>query len=450
MRNGLLAAIALLIFAGASSGASAYTFKTLYSFCAAGGNCPDGSEPGPLVMDAAGNLYGTTFAGARYNLGGTIYELVPNADKSAYSFVLLYKFCVVHGCPDGKMAQGDLVLGADGSLYGTTSQGGASLDKDFSGTAFRLTPNADRSHWDLTTLYDFCSRKRCRDGVTPQSGLTYAGAGTGTLYDGHAPLYGTTTLGGAGWKVTGLGSGTVFELVHDRDGQVVQHVIHSFCMETGCTDGSNPLGNVLVGGDGALYGSTVHGGHGINGAGTLYSLTHTTGRNWSHSVLYEFCLVSGCADGTAPRADLVSDTSGNLYGTAAGGGTSGFCPFQSGCGTVFKLASDNQLSTLYNFCMAASCPDGNGPFAAVLRAASGDIFATASGGGAYNGDANGGGTVLALDGAPQVVHAFCSEAACADGRALLGPVIMDASGNIFGAASGGGAHGQGVVFELTP
>ena len=120
----LLAALVLSAACFVPGGASAYTLKTLYSFCPAGGKCEDGNGPGPLVSDASGNLFGTAVRGGKYGGSGVVFALVPNAGKSAWTYSVLYGFCHTRGCPDGKNPVGKLVVDTQGALYGVTTGGG--------------------------------------------------------------------------------------------------------------------------------------------------------------------------------------------------------------------------------------------------------------------------------------------------------------------------------------
>ena len=145
---GVAATIAMT--AMSSSGAAAHTLETVYSFCAEA-NCTDGSTPqGSLLRDAAGDLYGVTLSGGA-NGGGTVFALVPGAGGE-WQHQILYSFCDAADCADGEAPIGRLIADTSGNLYGTTALGGGS---GASGTVFRLMPNADRSHWKLKVLHAF-------------------------------------------------------------------------------------------------------------------------------------------------------------------------------------------------------------------------------------------------------------------------------------------------------
>jgi len=172
---------------------TAFTHKVLYSFCAQA-NCTDGDEPqAGLIMDAAGNLYGTASSGGAHN-SGAAFELTPNKAKTAWTLKVLYSFCAQVKCADGNLLVAGLIMDAAGRLYGTTEGGGAHEG----GTAFELTPNAAKTAWTEKVLYSFCPLVEiCTDGYDPYAGL---------IEDAAGRLYGTTVSGGA------HGQGTAFEL----------------------------------------------------------------------------------------------------------------------------------------------------------------------------------------------------------------------------------------------
>ena len=162
---------------------------------------------------------------------------------SAGAVTILYSFCGTARCPDGEQPNPLLVEGRNGDFYGTTAQQGA----NGSGTIFEVSP-AGVEH----TLYSFCAKSNCTDGATPMDGLVLAKDGS---------LYGTTSAGGAFYY------GTVFHLTPAGN----YSVVYSFCALHGCYDGSTPGTSPIFGSDGFLYGAAMAGGD-KGGVGTVYRL----------------------------------------------------------------------------------------------------------------------------------------------------------------------------------
>jgi uncharacterized repeat protein (TIGR03803 family) len=248
------------------------------------------------------------------------------------------------------------------------------------------------------------------DGGNPLAGFTIDTVGN---------LYGTTNAGGAS------GSGTVFKIT--RNG--TQVVLHNF---TGGTDGANPQASLLMDAAGNLYGTTTAGG--ASGAGTAFRVT---GKR-RETVLYNF---TGSTDGASPIAALSMDAAGNLYGTTTAGGS-------SGKGTVFKLAAPKKQgrreTVLYSF---GSGTDGAIPVAGVNFDVSGNLYGTTSAGGTY-----GYGTVFQLKPSKSgwtenILYNFQGGN---DGDVPYAGLIVDPSGNLYGAATGGGTGAGGTIFELSP
>ena len=185
--------------------------NVLYSFCSRT-SCASGQYPyASLVFDAAGNLYGTTeLAGA--NGGGTVFKLMPNSNGT-WTGSVLYSFCSATNCADGGTPIGSLILDQSGSLYGTTSEGGAG-QYGVGGTVFKLTPNSNGT-WTESTLHHFCSLTNCSDGANPLSVLIFDAAGN---------LYGTTYRGGGSSRCNG-GCGVVFKLTPDSGGGWTESVL---------------------------------------------------------------------------------------------------------------------------------------------------------------------------------------------------------------------------------
>jgi len=154
-------AAALLAVPLTASVAAADHFRVLHSFCEESG-CPDGQEPyAGLAADTAGNLYGTTHAGGRFGFG-TVFELSPSGADGKWAYKSLHSFCNFRkkpGCTD-IVPIAPVIVDIAGNLYGTTyGTGGPG-----GGSIFKLSPNADRSHWSLRTLHRFCVKPQCSDG----------------------------------------------------------------------------------------------------------------------------------------------------------------------------------------------------------------------------------------------------------------------------------------------
>jgi uncharacterized repeat protein (TIGR03803 family) len=427
----------LALAAVGSPRAAASELRTLHDFCVVN-ECPDGqSGDATLVMDAAGNLYGTTEAGGAH-LSGTVFALFWHPNKQTWKYEVLYNFCTLNNCADGFDPESvALVVDVSGNLYGTTAGGGAGNDD--AGTVFKLAPNAKRTRWTLSTIYNFCTtHSDCSDGFYPRSGLAYQGATSGALYDGMSPLYGVALGGG---KRSG---GVVYTISPKTHGGWAQRVVYAFCAEGGsnCTDGFQPSSVPLVDAAGNLFGVTATGG--AQASGVAYKLSPGSGQHmWSETLLHDFCSLSACADGSVPLGNLVEDASGNLYGVAAKGGNPS-C--NGGCGVIYKIAPDNNQSVIYAFCSLVSCADGRGPSAGLTMDNAGNILGTAPLGGANNA-----GVLYQLSGSTfSVIYSFCAQTNCADGAGPNAGVVLDAAGDVFGTTQAGGAANRGTVFELVP
>lgn len=324
----------------------------------------------------------------------------------AQTFTILHSFNGTDGTMPTRLAQG-----IDGNFYGTTAYGGGGScgwGLVGCGTAFRITPSGT-----LTTGPSF----RGNNGGTPHRGLVQ-----GT--DGN--FYGITAFGGAnlcdvpGWGL--MGCGTVFEVT--PTGKLT--VLHSF----DSTEGEEPYG-LIAASNGKFYGTTAF-GDALGGLGTVFEITSTG----TLTTLYSF----DGTEGGVPDGELIQGTDGNLYGTTSGFGA-------GGAGTVFKITPAGKLTTLYNFCSQTNCIDGANPNAGLVQATDGNFYGTTSGGGAY-----GSGTVFKITpaGTLTTLHSFCSEVGCTDGANPGSELVQATDGNFYGTANGGGAGGNGTLFEITP
>jgi uncharacterized repeat protein (TIGR03803 family) len=252
--------------------------STVYNFCSRS-NCADGTAPVAVAFDAGGALFGTTSAGGK-NGAGTAFKIAVSGAVET-----LYNFCSADNCADG-ITPGALILAKDGVFYGTTAAGGSYQ----AGTVFRMTPTGI-----LTVLHSFCPRKGCADGEAPTPILAQGSDGN---------LYGTTVLGGD------KGLGAIFRV--SRSGRF--EVLHSFCRNTYCYDGSTPSDGLTAVKDGGFYGTTSLGGRFY--AGIVFRFT-TAG---AYTIVQEFCGRPGCFDGAAPIAAPIVGRDGALYGTTSAGG----------------------------------------------------------------------------------------------------------------------------------
>jgi len=410
------------VLATGSAQAQTYTESVLYSFCSAP-SCSDGAYPlyGALVLDAQGNLYGTTADGGTGGAG-----MVFKADTTGKETVL-YTFTGTG--EDGAAPYAGLVRDAQGNLYGTTLGGGNPTCEYVTGiygcgTVFKVDTTGKE-----TVLYTFCSASNCTDGGGPEANL---------VLDAQGNLYGTTRFGGSP-ACTPHGCGTVFKL--DTTGK--ETVLYSFTGAGG--DGRTPSASVVLDTQGNLYGTSAEGGNlecteGYNGCGTVFKVD-TTGKE---TVLYSF---TGKPDGAGPYAGLVRDVQGNLYGTTDSGGANGE-------GTVFKVDTTGKETVLYSFCSVSKCPDGAQPVAGLVQDAQGNLYGTTDFGGAtYYG------TVFKVDttGHETVLFSFCPAGYpnCTDGAQPMAGLVQDAQGNLYGTTFWGGdlvcnaPDGCGTVFKLT-
>lgn len=399
-------------------------YKLLWTFV---GSPNDGSDPvSGLVFDHSGNLYGTTQSGGSAKSPyGTVFELSLQSD-GFWKETVLYNFCSVTGCLDGAVPMAGLVVDSAGNLYGTTYAGGAiECETSFGGcgTVFELSPPSDSGgSWTETVLHNFCIdgfKGGCKDGAEPASQLTPRGG----------KLYGTTTTGGTGGFLDGCcQGGTVFELSPGKNGWT-HTVLYNFCANGNgypCPDGAGPQAGVTFDNTGNLYGTTKVGGS-LNslGNGTVYKLSPGS-NGWTETLLSGHDAPTG---ESAPLGEVTLDNVGNLYSTFSLGGTNGdggvFVLSQQGmpprtfsfnghngqspsagvlldaktamlygttssggkteAGTIFGISPSGVETILYNFCTQDGCLDGGGPLSNLIPDANGNLYGTASIGGVGKG-----------------------------------------------------------------
>ena len=406
------------IFVVSTYFAKAQTESILHNFSGAGGAGPSSG----LLLDSAGNLYGSTVDGG--NLAdcqsrgcGVVFQLSPGHGS--------WRETVIRDFPSNAAGGAGLISDASGNLYGITFHGGGSTACTFveyvgCGTVFELSPTAS-GQWTRTLLHAFTGGS---DGSQPLASL---------VFDAVGNLYGTTSSGGA------KNYGVVYRLSHHANSWT-ETVLYNFdCYAGGC-DVFDPL---VIDSSGNLFGTATYAKPGY---GVVFELTPAAGGRWKYSVLHKFL---GATDGAVPGA-LVLDANGNLYGTTARGGSTNSC-FDAGCGTVFELSPTSSGSwtetILHSF---VGGDDGDGPEAGVIFDIAGNIYGvTYQGGGAFNL-----GCVFKLSPSSSgawtetLLHSFSG--APADGENPSTALTIDSGGNLYGTTFNGGALKTGVAYEITP
>ena len=387
----LVPALAGVVLAAMPLAARAGTLTVVHNFT---GGSDGGSPVDGLMMNAKGTLFGTTSAGGTAALGAVFQMSGRGTQKVLHSF---------QGGADGATPNGGVIDDAKGTLFGTTTAGGAAG----AGTVYSLRGQTE------TVLYSFAGGTS--DGMAPQAGL---------VQDASGNLYGTTTAGGA------AGNGTVFELVapKSRKGAWAEKVLYSF--GTG-TDGAAPVGRVVLDTAGNLYGTTSLGG--ASGYGTVFQLK--PGATWTETILHSF---QNTDDGNTPYAGLVADASGNFYGAATAGGN-------NGGGTIFELSPSNGSFT---FAVLASVPGWgvSGTFRDILVQPNGVIYATT-----HCDGTNSAGSIyeLTLSGGVWTYTELYDFTGGSDGQYSISNLVLKGS-KLYGTTIGGGANGAGTVYAFTP
>jgi uncharacterized repeat protein (TIGR03803 family) len=283
---------------------STWILHVLYTFDGIDGYYPIAAP----VLDSENNLYGTTESAGPQDCGN-VYEL--KHDGTGWSQSVLYTFEGNPICGP----ESPVVLDAEGNLYATSSSGGA---QNY-GNVFELKRLPGGQYAEIT-LHTFAGGS---DGRNPGSG--------GLVFDKDGNLYGTTLYGG-GAGCNGSGCGTVFELKRSN-GFVAETIVYSFMGET---DGEYPNAGLTSDGAGIFYGTTISGGvdncSGY-GCGTVFRL-EPSDTGWKESVLYSF---TGGADGESSGSGVITDSSGNLFGTTNGGGNENGPCSPYGCGVVYEI-----------------------------------------------------------------------------------------------------------------
>jgi uncharacterized repeat protein (TIGR03803 family) len=354
------------------------SLATLASFNGANGSGPASG----VVMDSSGNLYGTTTSGGASN-DGTVFELA----EGSGTITTLASFNYL----TGSFLSTGLIMDSSGNLFGITNFGGANGD----GNIFELAKGSGT----ITTLASFDgSNGRYPDG--------------GVVMDSFGNLFGTTWQGGAS------NYGTVFEL---NKGNGTITTLASF----DGSNGRNPHGSLIVDSSGNLYGTTEF-GYGSNSSGTVFELIKGSG---TITTLVSFIDTNG----QFPQGGLVTDGSGNLYGTTDLGGV-------HGDGNIVELAEGSSTATSLASLNGA---DGAYPHGSLIMDGSGNLYGAADEGGASND-----GTVFELaEGSGTITSLALFNGT--NGANPNGDLVMDSTGNLYGTTNAGGAHNDGTIYELS-
>lgn len=402
----------LLPIAFAATALHAQTYTVIHDFT---GGTDGGAPMAGLTTDRAGNLLGTANFGG--NIGGQcgmngcglVYKLAKR--NSNWMLTPLYDF---EGGNDGMNPQmANVSIAPSGVLYSTTYYGGGPCASGGNGcgTVFMLQPRptncpAVACPWDETIVHRFNGN----DGSGPVGAL---------LLDQEGNLDGTTNTGNL------LNGGIVYQL--NGSGWAEQILFHPY---------GYPGSGVNHDSSGNLYGSTFIG---IRSRGTVYQLTQSGG-TWFGTDIYDF---SGGADGGYPVAGVIFDAEGNLYGATSSGGS-------GNGGTVFEL-SPSGGSWIYKLLYSFTRPNNDrlvvGPVGNLVMDVAGNLYGTTISDGA-----SGHGAVFKLTPSNGTwtytsLHDFTGGG---DGGYPYCNLVLDENGNIYGTASAGGAFNGGVIFEIKP
>ena len=311
----------------------------------------------------------------------------------------------------GGAPQAGLIKDAAGDFFGTTSAGGTNGGY---GTVFELVPNG--GGYALNTLVSFDGT----DGQDPVAGLIQDSAGN---------LIGTTEFGGT------AGDGTVFEIVATPGGYASTPI--TLATFNG-TNGSGPVAGLVADSAGDLFGTTSSGG--AAGGGTVFEIAKSANGYVSPpTTLASFSNVAGNPTPEFPRAGLIVDSAGDLFGTTEGGGP-------TGNGTIFELAKTTSgyvsaPTTLLNF----TGSNGSAPVAGLIADNAGNLFGTTQRGGVSNK-----GTIFELvnNGGVYTLTTLVSFNGN-DGAGPTAGLIEDRAGNLFGTTNAGGANNLGTAFKIS-
>ena len=427
-RTMLMLALALALNLGLAGQIHAQTYSVIHNFVGSF----DGSEPtSGVTIDAAGNLYGSTFFGDQAT--GTVYKMVHRSGGW-----VLFPLAYFTNMATGVIPYDQPVFGPDGSMYLTTGFGGVGpcfTYNNTTGCGVMMTlrpaptpPPTPLTPWNETLLYKFTGGA---DGGNPYSATI--------LFDSAGSIYSTTFNGGS--SLCSSGCGVIYKMTK-TNGVWAENVIYTF---TNGTDGAHPWSGLTADHNGNFFGTTSTGGAG--GFGTVFELSPNGSGGWNLRTLHSF---SGQPDGGTPYSGLTFDASGNLFGaTSAYGAGNG--------GTIYELTPAGGGNWNFQTVFTFTGPNGGlqpGPLAYLTFDALGILYGTTHLDGPFNYGAifkltpNGGGWTYTS------LHDFTGGL---DGGYPRSVVSFDASGNMYGTASEGGSGNRttcvgqcGVIWQVTP
>lgn len=361
----------------------AQTKTVLYTFT--GGS--DGGQPqSRLILDSAGNLYGTTLSGGvacpiSASGCGTVFKLSPDGTET-----VLHAFT---GGADGAYpSYAGLVFDGSGNLYGTASLGGTgcTLPNGCGGVVFELSPSG--AIWKETVLYNFCSEVNCADGQFPGGPL---------LMDTKGSLYGSTWEG-------------VFELSPSAGGAWNERIIYPLSMV-------DPSAGLVIDASGDIFGIGSSSYTGL----PVFELSPDGDGGWNGKIIHTFPSVGNyySVGGT-----LALNGKGNLFGTIDS--------LINGYGHVYKLTHTKTGTWQLSFLPHSSEFYREGSYAGVVLDEAGNVYGAARSF-VYE--------YLAPD------DYLLEKLGAIDGG---NDVILDSAGNLYGTDSYGGSFGSGTVFEINP
>lgn len=434
-----------------SGSASAATLEVLYNFCKNPDiPCPeDGIRPlfGDLLAGGSGNLFGTAVAGGARGKG-VVFQLSPPGPRlsppgpdckpaapNKWCETVLYNFCdkaINPNCEDGAEPE-DGVISDGHSLFGTTPFSGKT-DKGAPGrgTVFSLLFDFGgvKKEWMHKVLHSFKDNDQdASDGANPFGGLISEVKVEGAV--------GTTYYGGA----PNANGGTVFKLPLSGG---IPNVLH--CFTPGEGNGAYPIGSLALErleSESNVYGATEYGGKSNNGVVFKLKLPDAPGEACSVKEAPVVHFFNG-SDGSQPAAGITRGSDGSLYGTTQYGD-------KSNNGVVFKIFPGGGY-TSYSFCSQPNCSDGARPRAPVIVDGAGLVYGTTFAGGARGVGvafrAKPPATPVGVW-SEEVLYNFCSLLGCNDGTHPLAGLSADIDGNLFGTAAHGGPAGGGTAFKLS-